>query len=176
MKPTGKQQTLFFSHIITSTIWSLLPHTSGLTPLIAFAIASAWYIQNPLLRALITLIPAIIHDSITGGHSTQLWVYTTLVLTSLYSKQTPKLLSLLSTSLCAVLSFFICTNLGVFLTTTLYPRSFIGLAQCYYAAIPFVYTTTYSTIGLGFLLYGIHTIGSYLTQPNQSSMVNETHQ
>jgi hypothetical protein len=176
MKPTGKQQILFFSHIITCAIWSLLPHTSGLTPLIAFAIASAWYIQNPLLRALITLIPAIIHDSITGGHSTQLWVYATLVITSLYSRTTPNPLSVLGTSLYGFISFFICTNLGVFLTTTLYPRSFIGLAQCYYAAIPFVYTTACSTIGLSFLLYSIHAVTVYLTQHSQSSMVNETHQ
>ena len=116
MKPTRTQLILFFSSLLTSALWSLLPHVAGTSPLLALAIASAWYIQNPLLRVLIALLPAITNDMITGGHSTQLWVYISIACASLLSTAKPTTNTIVSTSIFSVFVFFISTNLGVFFT------------------------------------------------------------
>jgi len=50
--------------------------------------------------------------------------------------------------------FFILTNFGVWALGTLYPKTLIGLSECYAVAIPFFHNTLLSDLVYSALLFG----------------------
>ncbi len=166
-KSTGS--ITFYSTIIASTIWSMLPHTTGTSPLIVLALWSSKYSSNRYAAFLLALLPALIHDLICGAHSTQGWVYLSLIGASLLGNYTNTFFSTLYSSILASGLFFICTNVGVWISTTMYTYTLDGLLTCFIAALPFAWNQLLATLILSLLWYSSNNAASYLTAKVQLS-------
>jgi hypothetical protein len=126
----------------------LLPHPANFAPVAAVAIFGGAVLPRKLaLWAPLTAM--VISDVIIGLHPLIFLTWSCYALIALASSawlKNPKLLNGLSVTLGGSIFFFVATNFGVWLQSGMYARTWSGLGQCYYMAIPFFRNTIASDL------------------------------
>lgn len=124
----------------------LIVHAPNFTPVLAIALFGGVYLSYR--RAIVMpLMLMIVSDLFIGLHDTILFTWGSIFLVSLMGVFLRSRKSLKNIALAATVSalvFFVVTNLGAWFA--MYPKTFLGLEQCFVAALPFFRDTLVSTL------------------------------
>lgn len=144
--------------IILGVVSVIIYHPQNFTAVIAVALFAGTYLSRKQAIA-VPLGLFIIKDMFIGFHALIFFTWGSIVVIALMgmrmrSKRNFKSIAL--TSLGAAVFYYIITNFGVWLFYSTYPKSLLGLAECYIVAIPYFRGTLVSTILYTALLFGIY--------------------
>jgi hypothetical protein len=134
--------------ILSAAAMRLVPHPPNMTPIAAMALFGGAYFKSKRIAFLMPLAAMYLSDLALGFfvydfgffHGFMPFVYASFVVTVCLGflvrrRLTPLLVG--GAALTGSVLFFIITNFGVWLVGSLYPKTLVGLAGCYVAAIPF---------------------------------------
>ena len=168
----NKKIILILSLLIIGVVGRLIPHPPNVTPIIAIALLAAHAFKNKWIAILIPLTGMWISDLIINNYlyagyydkfvffsNGSLWIYGAILLAVLIGKvliRSIKLSTVFLSSFSASFFFFIITNFGVWLSSMMYPKSLLGLIECYTLAIPF-----FGNALIGDLIYSVALFTSY---------------
>lgn len=136
---------LFFSLVGFAVCMRFLPHMFNVTPIMAVALLSGFHFRNKSIALLVPLSAMFLSDLFIGLHSLLLFIYAPILISVLlgnwmYSQNSEKAWPVkqsLQLSVLGSVLFFVSSNLGVFFLAGMYPFSFLGLTECFSAALPF---------------------------------------
>ena len=157
----NKKLLLIIGFILLGILTRIIPHPPNFTALGAIALFGGAFIYDKKIAFTMPVFIMILSDFILG-YNISLSVYLSfliMVFIGLYLQKKQNSLRIINAALIGSLVFFFITNFSVFLTSSLYPKSIIGLLECYTLAIPFFINTlagniTYSLI----MFYGYNAI------------------
>ena len=168
----NKKIILILSLLIIGVVGRLVPHPPNVTPIIAIALLAAHAFKNKWIAILIPLTGMWISDLMINNYlyagyydkfvffsNGSLWIYGAILLAVLIGKvliRSIKLSTVFLSSFSASFFFFIITNFGVWLSNMMYPKSLLGLIECYTLAIPF-----FGNALIGDLIYSVALFTSY---------------
>ena len=147
------------SFILILALARLIPHPPNFTPIIAVAIMSSYFFRNIYLSFATMLISMLIADFFIGFYGHMVFVYTSLLLiTFAFFKTNWKInfKNLFIFGFIGSVIFFIISNFGVWIVSSMYEKSFDGLVQCYFLAIPFFKNTFLSTLVFSYTAFLAH--------------------
>lgn len=125
--------------IALGTLSRLVPHPANLTAVGGMALFSG--AKYSTWKALsVVFATMFISDMILGFHSVMWATYGSLALAVFIGKwmrDYPKVSTLIGGIFASSVIFFIITNFAVWMGTSLYPKTFSGLIECYVMAMPF---------------------------------------
>lgn len=136
-------------------IWSrCIPHAPNFTPVLSLALFGGAYLSRG--RAVILpLAMMMLSDLMLGLHDTIIFTWGSILLISFLGLRLRGRVGIRSVgtlSSVSALAFFFITNLGAW--PVLYPVTWDGLQQCFWAALPFFRDTLLSTVLYSGLLFG----------------------
>ncbi len=174
------------SLVLFAVLTRWLPHPANVTGLLAVSIFSGaglsrvFLKQKPFWQTILSvvtpLLALLISDLVLGSHETLAYVYSSIILISLFSqilsqssvwqknsstKSVFKWLRLPSLAVASSLFFFVVTNFGVWFEMSIYPKTASGLLMCYVAALPFL---TQQILGDLFFTGVVFFAANYLSQ------------
>lgn len=144
--------------IIFAVVLRLVPHPANFAPIAAMALFGGVYL-NKRYALIIPAVAMFLSDIFLGFHNTMLFVYGSFLLTGvigLWLRKQKTITNIIGASLISSLFFFLITNFGVWLVGGLYAKTFTGLVNAYFYAIPFFRNTI-----IGDLFYIGVFFGSY---------------
>lgn len=129
----SKKQLIIIAFMLIAVLFRLVPHLPNFTPVTAIALFGGLYFSNKTLAYVAPLFIMLLSDLFLGFHSISIVVYAAFLFVSFIGTQSknPSVFAILLSSI----SFFVITNFGVWLIS--YPKSWVGLVECYTLAIPF---------------------------------------
>ena len=149
----SKKNILILSLLVVGIMGRIIPHPPNVTPIIAIALLASHAFKNKWIAILIPLSGMWISDLVINNYlyagyydkfvffaSGSLWIYGAILLTVFLGKiliRHIKLSTVFLSSITASFFFFIITNFGVWFSSIMYPKSLLGLIECYTLAIPF---------------------------------------
>lgn len=153
---------LSLAFAILVAVSRFLPHPPNFSPVLALIIFSGAAFTSRSYSLVISLMVIAISDYFLGFYPGIEYVYAAYFLTAALSffisrnKAGKKsAVAFVNAGLASSLVFFVLSNLGVWLSTELYPKTGMGLFECFAMAIPFyVYTLTSTLLGL-LVLFGL---------------------
>lgn len=156
-----KEELLAIVLIIFAAGSRLLPHPANFAPIAAVGIFSAFVFKNNWLKFGVPIIAMLISDSIIGFYTLPIMasVYFCFLISVFLGRELRKKASItngIGISLLASLQFYLITNLAVFLFTPLYPKTSIGLINCYYLALPFFRNTILGDLFYTGVIFGLY--------------------
>lgn len=131
-----------------AVILRLLPHPPNFAPIAAMALFGGFYL-NKRYALVVPLIAMLISDYLLGFHNTILFVYGSFIITGiigLWLRSHKAFSNIIAAILISSLLFFLITNFGVWFVGNLYPKTFAGLIQSYFFAIPFFRNTLFGDL------------------------------
>ena len=152
-----KNLSFFFPLIIllSLVLFRIVPHPPNFTPIIAFAVISAYFFNNQILAFFILALSLIISDFIIGFYDGFVFNYIILFFLLFTSKILFKNLNFKSVTILSLYGstiFFVISNFMVWLNSGMYQHTLDGLLICYINAIPFYGNTLISTFFYSYLL------------------------
>ncbi len=152
-----KNLSFFFPFIIllSLVLFRIVPHPPNFTPIIAFAVISAYFFNNQILAFFILALSLIISDFIIGFYDGFVFNYIILFFLLFTSKILFKNLNFKSVTILSLYGstiFFVISNFMVWLNSGMYQHTLDGLLICYINAIPFYGNTLISTFFYSYLL------------------------
>jgi len=159
--------------IFFAAVLRLLPHPPNFAPIAAMALFGGFYL-NKKYALIVPLIALSASDLFLGLHNTMVFVYGSFLLTGaigILFKKYGKIQYIFAAALCSSILFFLITNFGVWLMWNFYPKNFLGLIECYTAAIPFFRNTVlgdlfYTTLFFGSFEFAKTLVARYSIQKN----------
>lgn len=133
--------------VLAAAFVRLLPHPPNFAPITAMALFGGAYFTKKRLAFVVPLLAMFITDMIIGFHSTMWAVYLSfalIVVLGITMIKTVKFTNVFLATITASVLFFVITNFAVWAAGIIYPPTFLGLTECYTAAIPFF---QYSLVG-----------------------------
>lgn len=131
----------FITLIILAAITSrFIPHPPNFTPIAGIALFGGAYYSDKKLALIIPLLAMFLSDLFIGFHSLMLFVYLSFAIITFLGfllREKISVLKLASITIAGSVIFFIITNFAVWLVGNMYPKTILGLINCYTAAIPF---------------------------------------
>jgi hypothetical protein len=127
----------------------LLPHPPNFAPIAAMALFGGAYFSKKTFAFIIPLAAMFLTDAIIGFYSYAWIIYLSfalIVVLGIVMLKKVSLKKLIIASVAASVSFFAITNFGVWALGTLYPKTPIGLMECYTAAIPFLQNSLFGDL------------------------------
>ncbi len=132
----------------------LVVHMPNFTPVLALALFGGVYLSSRRAVSM-PLVLMVVSDLLIGLHDTILFTWSSVLLISLLGLFLRSRKSFSNIALTAALSavlFFVITNFGAWLM--MYPKTLLGLQQCFWAAVPFFRDTLLSTLIYSAVLFG----------------------
>jgi hypothetical protein len=133
--------------IVAAAFTRLIPHPPNFAPIASLAIFGGAVIKNNKYALLLPLGALLLSDILFELFTTtqgfydisQTFVYGAFVLITFLASKIKKVNTpnILLACLWSGALFYLISNFGTWLTGQFYPKTFNGLMQCYYAAIPF---------------------------------------
>lgn len=167
------------AHIIAITLIALgillrlAPHEPNFAPVGAIALFGGalfgW--RTALWLPLAIMMTT---DIFLGSHSTIVFTWGGFVLISLFGtlfRSSSFWKRVLAGGLGSGAVFYAVSNFGTWLTTDMYAHTFVGLADCYVAALPFFRASLTADLFYGFVLFGLYALAIRLVAARQP----ETH-
>jgi hypothetical protein len=154
----NKPRFLFLAGmVLTAAFARLIPHPTNFTPIGALALFGGASFTNKRTAFLVPLGAMLLSDLVLGFSFITPVVYTAFVLIAclglwLRQRKTGSRVGL--AAIAGSLLFFVLTNFGVWAIGTFYPKTWMGLADCYLAAIPFFRNTLLGNLIYSALLFG----------------------
>ena len=155
--------TLFILIGISTRIF---PHPPNMTAIGAIALFGGAFFQDKRLAFLIPTLIMLISDLILGQQLVISVYVSFLIMVGLGINISHKqsFLRIFNTTLLASLIFFIITNFSVFISASLYPKTLLGLIECYTLAIPFFLNTLTGNMIYTFIMfYAFHFLQKNIT-------------
>lgn len=143
--------------ILAAAASRLIPHPPNFTPIAAIALFGGAHFADKRAAFLVPLAGLLLSDFVLGFHTLIPVVYGAFALSvclGFWVRDRPSALRVGGTAVFSAVLFFVLTNFGVWALGTLYPRTIIGLVECYVAAIPFFANTLLSNLFYSALLFG----------------------
>lgn len=138
-------------------VFRLIPHPANVSPLLAIGLFAGRWMSKSWAAVLVPLVAMLVSDLWLGGHSLMLWVYGGLCL-SVFVGWFTKAYGPLTVTVSGVGSsflFFVISNFGVWISSTWYSKDWMGLADCYIRALPFLHHSLLGDLVFVGLLLGI---------------------
>lgn len=142
--------------IIFAVVLRLVPHPANFAPIAAMALFGGVYL-NKKYALIVPFVAMLISDYFIGFHNTMPFVYGSFLLTGvigLWLRNNKKFPVIVGATLFSSLLFFLITNFGVWLSGGLYPKTFAGLVNAYFYAIPFFRNTLIGDLFYTGLFFG----------------------
>lgn len=149
--------------VIFAVLSRWLPHPANFTPIAGIAIFGGSLLPKRWALVL-PLIAMIISDLIIGLHPLFMYTWGSFVLMAWVSHRylkNPTTFKVVGASLGASILFYVVTNFAVWAEGLLYPRTWAGLLNSYYMALPFFRNTL-----LGDLFYSSALFGAFALVKN----------
>lgn len=145
--------------IFAAAFVRLVPHPPNFAPIAAMALFGGAYFSKKWAAFFVPLAAMFITDLILGFHETMWAVYlsfTLIVVIGMMMLKEKKIGNIFFTSVISSVSFFVITNFAVWLSSSIYVKTFAGLAACYTAAIPFFHQTLLSDLFFVGVMFGLY--------------------
>ena len=168
MKKLNLGHVFIFFIILVAAFTRIMPHPPNFTAIGAIALFGSVHFQKKSNGLIVPLLAMFVSDMYLGFHSNMFAVYFSFLLISglgFYLRDNLKVKNLFFASLFSSFLFFLITNFSVWLNSMFYPKSFLGLLECYSLAIPFAFNTLLGDLFFNTILFG----GFYLFQARFSS-------
>lgn len=126
--------------VLAAAFVRLLPHPPNFAPITAMALFGGAYFANKKSAFIVTAVALFVSDLFLGFHYLVPAVYVSFMLVVLIGtaiKENRKLLSIAGASIASSVLFFVLTNFAEWAFGVMYPKTAVGLAACFTAAIPF---------------------------------------
>ncbi|RPG60825.1 MAG: hypothetical protein CBD51_000150 [Flavobacteriales bacterium TMED191] len=152
---THKNNLLIIFFILLGVLTRIIPHPPNMTAIGAIALFSGTFLYDKRLAFILPTTILLISDFLLG-YQPVLSVYLSFIIIVslgfiLSKKQT--FFRVINMSLIASILFFIITNFAVFLTSSFYPKTIIGLLECFTLAIPFFLNTLTGNIVYSLIMF-----------------------
>ena len=144
--------------IVFAVVLRVIPHPANIAPIAAMALFGGAYLDKRY-ALIVPVVAMFIWDLIIGFHDTMPFVYISFLLAGaigIWLKKRRTIANVVSATLISSFLFFLVTNFGVWAMGSLYPRTFQGLIDAYFYAIPFFRNTI-----IGDFFYVTLFFGSY---------------
>lgn len=131
----------------------LLFHVPNFTPVLALALFGGVYL-SPRRALIMPLFLMIASDLLIGLHDTILFTWGSVVLISalgLYLRGRKSNKNIVLASIASAVLFFVVTNFGAWIM--MYPKTWAGVQECFWAAVPFFRWTLLSTLIYSLVLF-----------------------
>lgn len=130
----------------------VIPHPWNFTGITAMAIFAGLLAKDNKFLFIAPLASLFISDLVLGFHNTMFFTYSAFAIVGILNLQFAgknlsevlnlkwgrQVSSILGSSVMGSLIFFLISNFGVWFSTTMYPKSLIGILECYSAGLPFL--------------------------------------
>lgn len=126
--------------ILAAAAARLGPHLPNFTPIAAMALFGGAHFADKRLAFGVPLLALLLSDALLGFHAGMPAVYGSfalIVALGLGLRTDCTVTAVAGTALAGALLFFLITNFAVWVEGAFYPRTWVGLGECYVAAIPF---------------------------------------
>lgn len=142
--------------LMFGVISRLIIHLPNFTPVIALALFGGVYLKKQQ-AVILPVLMMVIADLFIGIDATFPFTWGAMALIALMGlgvRKDKSFTAVAGSSLLASVLFFLVTNFGVWLVQNMYPRTLVGLIECYIMAIPFFGPTLVSTVVYTAVLFG----------------------
>ena len=143
--------------ILILVFFRLIPHPPNFTPILAISVFSGIKFKSNLFSYFVPVLAMFLSDAIIGFHSGIYLIYATLIIAAAVSK---RFNNINSAALSSSFLFFLITNFHVWVISSTYPKTLLGIIECYTLALPFFAMTLLSTF---FFTYSLFYGFSYLS-------------
>jgi hypothetical protein len=143
--------------ILAAALSRLIPHPPNFTPVAAMALFGGANFASKRAALCFPLAGLIVSDLVLGFYTITPVVYASFVLITflgMWLRQRQGFLPVALAAVAGAVLFFALTNFGVWAMEKTYPKTWVGLAGCYAAAIPFFWNTLLSDLLYSALLFG----------------------
>ena len=157
VKMNKNRYTVLAGMVLTAALARLIPHPPNFSPIAALALFSGASFGSKRAAFLVPLAGLVLSDLVLGFYAVTPVVYGSFALITclgFWVRRNQNLTRLTVAAIAGAVLFFALTNFGVWLFDTLYPRTLVGLTDCYIAAIPFFWNTLRSDLLYSTLLFG----------------------
>ena len=140
--------------IIILAFSRLIPHPPNFTPIISMALLSGYFFSSIYLASIILLTSILLSDFFLGFYENMIFIYFSILLINLAFYNISYKINFKNLYLYSFMGafiFYLITNFSVWATGSLYEKSFSGLVQCYFLALPFFKNTLISTLFYSYL-------------------------
>ncbi len=136
--------------IVFGATLRLIPHPANVAPIAAIAIFGGVYL-NKKYALVLPILAMIVSDIFLGFSVSTPLVYASFLISGvigLWLKNHKHLPLVIGATLASSIIFFLLTNFNFWYVTSLYPKTFDGMIQAYFMALPFFRNTV-----IGDLIY-----------------------
>src|ERR1035437_224802 len=143
--------------ILAAAASRLIPHPPNFTPIAALALFGGAQFSSKRAAFLVPLAGLFLSDLVFGFYAITPVVYGSFALTVCLGfslRHQRNALQVTGATIAGAVLFFVLTNFGVWAFETLYPKTMVGLAECYALAIPFFWNTLLSSLLYSAMLFG----------------------
>ena len=154
----NKERLITLTLIIFAAAASrLLPHPANVAPIAAIALFSGAQFERKWLAFAVPLAALVISDAIIGFYPQMYITYIAFALVTcigfaLKNRQRP--LPIAVATLSGSVAFFLITNFALWNGYNLYPHTWAGVVEGYFAALPFFQQTVLGDLFYAALLFG----------------------
>lgn len=154
--------------IALGIVLRLVDHLPNFTPIGAIALFAGVYLSRRL-SIYLPLLALLVSDFFIGFYSPALMImvyggFLLTVIVGWWLKTHKKWSNLVMASIFAGFIFFIITNFAVWVFTPWYAKTFSGLLQAYYLALPFFRNTLAGNLVYSFALFGSYELALILAK------------
>ncbi len=145
-----RQKLLAVVIIIALAFFRLIPHPPNFTPILAISIFAGMKFKNNLFSYFIPVVAMLLSDTVIGFHSGVYVIYPTIVIIALMAR---RFKNINSAAFSSSFLFFLVTNFQVWIMSPSYPKTFLGILECYTLALPFFGMTLLSAFVFSYCLF-----------------------
>lgn len=154
----------------------LLPHAWNFSPIIAIALFSGVYLGRKY-AVVLPLLTMFLGDIFIGFYDIklQLVVYFSFILIGIGASLIKKYKSaetIIAGSIVGAIVFFLLTNYAVWQFSPWYTKTWAGLMECYYLALPFFRNTLLSSVFYSGVLFGSYEAVVLIVKHKKISIFN----
>ena len=141
---------LAVSTLVALAFFRLIPHPPNFTPILAISVFAGIKFKDNLFSYLVPVCAMLVSDAIIGFYNGMIIIYLAIVLSAFIAR---KFNTINTSVLSSSILFFLITNFQVWIMSSSYPKSLLGILECYTLAIPFFGMTLLSTFFFSYILF-----------------------
>ena len=145
-----KYKLLAVATLFALAFFRLIPHPPNFTPILAISVFAGIKFKDNLFSYLVPVSAMLVSDAILGFHNGMILIYLAIVLSAFIAR---KFNTINTSVLSSSILFFLITNFQVWIMSSSYPKSLLGILECYTLAIPFFGMTLLSTFFFSYILF-----------------------
>ncbi len=144
--------------IALAIISRLIPHPMNFAPITAIALFGGVYFDKRF-APILPLAALLISDFFLGFYPGIEFVYASFIVSvgiGMWLKTRKSVLMIAGVTVANSVLFFLISNFGVWSVELLYPKTLVGLGECYIAALPFFRNTLLGDVFYVTVLFGVY--------------------